>query len=125
MKLTNILTKNKASEQEEQITLIEYCDLRGIPIYHIANEGKRSTKAGAILKSMGMRKGFPDLCVPLARGKFHGLYIEMKVHPNKVTNDQKKWLRLLHNNGYATCVCYGFEEAREKIDKYLCLEVIT
>lgn len=117
--------KIKASEQEEQIAVIDYCDLRCIPIYHIANEGKRSTRTGATLKRMGMRTGFPDLCIPLARGKYHGLYIEMKVQPNKVTEEQKKWLRTLHNNGYATCVCYGFEEAREKIDKYISLEVIT
>lgn len=61
------------SEAEEQITVIEYCDLKGIPIYHIANEGKRTKYTGDLLKRMGMRTGFPDLCVPVAKGKFRGL----------------------------------------------------
>lgn len=35
------IQKPIATETEEQIAVIEYCDLKGIPIYHIANEGKK------------------------------------------------------------------------------------
>lgn len=107
------------SESEEQITVIEYCDLKGIPIYHIANEGKRTRYTGDLLKRMGMRTGFPDLCVPVAKGKYHGFYIEMKSASGKPTKDQISWLKCLKTNGYATAICYGASEAIELIDKYM------
>lgn len=110
------------SESEEQIAVIEYCDLKGIPIYHIANEGKRTRYTGDLLKRMGMRKGVPDLCVPLARGKYHGFYIEMKSQTGKPTNDQISWLKTLKSNGYATAICYGADEAIGKIEKYMKLK---
>ena len=112
----------KATETEEQITVIEYCDLHQIPIYHIANEGKRTRYAGDLLKQMGMRAGFPDLCVPIPKGKYHGFYIEMKSASGKATKDQIRWLKCLKNNDYATAICYSSTEAIDKIEKYLRLE---
>jgi hypothetical protein len=111
--------KPTATETEEQITVISYCDIKGIPIYHIANEGKRTRYTGDLLKRMGMRTGFPDLCVPVAKGKFHGFYIEMKSHQGKPTKDQISWLKRLKTNGYATAICYGASEAITLIEKYL------
>lgn len=116
------MTKTKkptASETEEQITVISYCDIKGIPIYHIANEGKRTRYTGDLLKRMGMRKGFPDLCIPVAKGKYHGFYIEMKSHTGKPTNEQISWLKRLKAQGYATAICYGADEAIQIIDKYI------
>ena len=37
-------------------------------LYHIPNEGKRSVVNGANLKKAGLKKGVPDLCLPVARG---------------------------------------------------------
>lgn len=114
--------KMTASETEEQIAVIDYCDIYGIPIYHIANEGKRTRYTGSLLKQMGMRTGFPDLCVPVPKGKFHGFYIEMKSLSGKATEDQKRWLKTLKNNGYATAICNGADEAINKIEKYMKLK---
>lgn len=119
---TLMTKKLTPTESDEQIAVIEYCDLKGIPIYHIANEGKRTRYTGDLLKRMGMRKGFPDLCVPLAKGKFHGFYIEMKSQAGKPTNDQISWLKTLKANGYATAICYGADEAIGKIEKYMKLK---
>lgn len=107
------------SEAEEQITVVQYCDLKDIPIYHIANEGKRTYYTGTLLKRMGMRRGVPDLCVPLPKGKFHGFYIEMKSRKGKATNEQISWLKRLKDNGYATAICHGADEAINLINKYL------
>ena len=114
--------KTTASETDEQIAVIEYCDVYGIPIYHIANEGKRTHYTGNLLRRLGMRKGVPDLCIPLPRGKYHGFYIEMKSESGKVTKEQREWLKLLKNNGYATAICYGADEAINKISAYMRLE---
>lgn len=35
-------------------------------MYHAANEGKRSVRAGADLKRQGMKPGVSDICLPYA-----------------------------------------------------------
>lgn len=107
-----------SSEDAEQEAVVEYCDLLHIPIVHIPNEGKRSLSYAARMKRMGLRSGFPDLFVPLARGKYHGLFIEMKYGKNKTTKEQKEWLELLSAEGYACAVCYNAAEAIKTIESY-------
>ena len=108
----------RSSETEEQKVVIEYCDLLKIPIVHIPNEGKRSASYAAMLKSMGLRRGFPDLFVTRARGGYHGLFIEMKYDKGKTSKDQKEWIELLTSEGYACAVCYTADEAIQFIKKY-------
>ena len=107
-----------SSEDAEQEAVVEYCDLLHIPIVHIPNEGKRSLSYAARMKRMGLRSGFPDLLVPLARGGYHGLFIEMKYEKNKTTKEQKEWLERLAAEGYACAVCYGAAEAIKIIESY-------
>lgn len=106
-------------ELDEQINVVTWCEIEGIPVFHIVNEGQRTPWAGKKLVAAGLRKGVPDLCIPIACGGYHGLYIEMKYGKNKLTESQKEWLRLLKRNGYATYVAHSFEEARAAITTYL------
>lgn len=107
------------TEDEATIAVVEYCNLRGVPVAHVPNEGKRSPQMGQKLKRMGMQKGFPDLVVPLPRGNYHGLYIEMKVGNNKTTSEQKEWLTNLAKNGYAATACWGVDEAINTVNAYI------
>ena len=107
-----------SSEDAEQEAVVEYCDLLHIPIVHIPNEGKRSLSYAARMKRMGLRSGFPDLLVPIARGGYHGLFIEMKYGKNKTTKEQKEWLERLSAEGYACAVCYNAAEAIKTIESY-------
>mgnify|MGYP002515529535 FL=1 len=91
-------------------------------LYHIPNGGSRNRIEAANLKRQGVKAGVPDLCLPVARGKYHGLYIEMKYGKNKTSESQNKWLSALQKQGYAAAVCYGFEEAQAVITKYLNLK---
>ena len=106
---------------EDAVTeaIVDYCNLRGIPIAHVPNEGKRSLQYGARLKKIGMQKGFPDLIIPLPNCKYHGLYIEVKVNNNTTTADQKKWLTILHGNGYAATTCWGIDDGIDVVDRYI------
>ena len=88
-------------------------------LYHIPNGGSRNRLEAANLKRQGVKAGVPDLCLPVARGGFHGLYIEMKYGKNKPSKNQKQWLSDLRKQGYAAEVCYGWEQAAEMITKYL------
>ena len=88
-------------------------------MYHIPNEGKRSKTTGGRLKAQGLKSGVPDVCLPTAHGGYIGLYIEMKVKPNRPTENQKKWLRSLRDVGHLTAVAYDWEEAKNLIEDYL------
>lgn len=106
------------SEGTEQEAVVEFCDWLKIPVVHIPNEGPRSASYGARLKRMGMRKGFPDLFIPLARLGYHGLFIEMKYGKGKTTMEQDEWLARLSSAGYAVKVCKGAEAAKQAILRY-------
>lgn len=107
------------SEAQEQIAVVNYCDIIGVPIYHVPNGGSRNKIEAANLKRQGVKSGVPDLCIPVARCGYHGLYIEMKTKTGRVSDNQKKWLSLLRDNGYAAFVARGSNEAIKLIDHYI------
>ena len=109
------------SERDEQIALFDWAqyrtDLR--LLHHIPNEGRRSIQYAMSLKRQGMKPGVPDICLPVARGKYHGLYIELKVKGGRLSPEQREWQRDLLEEGYCAAVCYGFEQAKQTIDWYM------
>ncbi len=116
---------NTNSESNEQITLFEWCEynLGKYPelklLFHIPNGGYRSTATAGRMKAEGVKAGVPDLFLPVAKGGYHGLFIEMKAGKNKPTMHQTKWLDHLSNQGYLTVVCYSWEDAAKVLTKYL------
>lgn len=107
------------SEAQEQEVVIQYCDLKHIPVYHVPNGGYRNAREGARLKAQGVKPGVPDLCIPVARSGFHGLYIEMKTETGKPSKAQTKWIYTLRVQGYCAYVCRGAESAIDLIDRYM------
>lgn len=107
------------SEATEQQTVIQWCDWNHVPVYHIPNGGARNPKEAYFLKLAGVRAGVPDLCVPVPRGAYHGLYIELKVGKNRPTEAQKNWIERLRFYGYRAVVCYGATEAIAEIKHYM------
>ncbi len=108
----------KRSEATEQEAVVNYCAYNGILIYAIPNGGKRNRTEAANLKRQGVKAGVPDLCVPVARRGFHGLYIEMKYGKNTTTAKQDEWLNDLNREGYLAKVCHGYDEAIELLKYY-------
>ena len=86
-----------------------HCSLNGV---------KLSKSQAGIAKGQGMLSGVPDLFLPVPRGKYHGLYIEMKYGTNTLTDNQKKFLQNAANVGYAVSVCYSAQEAIKRIEDY-------
>lgn len=120
---------HKQYEAAEQIKLFRWVDLVSknyYPelrlLYHIPNGGSRNELEAVNLKKQGVRAGVPDLCLPVARGGYHGLYIEMKAGKNKPTEKQLEWIEALRDEGYAVSICWGFEAARQELEKYLKLD---
>lgn len=119
-------------EHDEQTALIDWTILMSGKwpelklFYHIPNEGKRSHAAARRLKQEGMKRGVPDNCLPVPRGKYHGLYIELKrVKGGKPTSEQKQWVEDLTGQGYLALICKGWEEAAKVIERYLREEEIN
>ena len=89
-------------------------------LYHVPNERKCTPQQGALNKALGVKSGVPDLVLPVARGVFHGLYIEMKRKKGgSLSPSQKWWLAELEKQGYKAVRCNGFEAAADEIEKYL------
>lgn len=88
-------------------------------LFHIKNETTGGAKQVAIDKEGGVKKGVPDLFLPVPVLQFHGLFIEMKKEGGRVSDDQFWWLEHLKVNGYACAVCYGWKQAVEVLTWYL------
>ena len=76
----------------------------------------------AQLKAEGTRKGFPDVMLPTSRRGYHALVIELKRQrraKSQVSKEQKEWLTYLESQGWCAVVCFGAEEAIEKLRWYL------
>lgn len=115
------------TESEEQQTLFSWAALecqRRHPelalLYHIPNGGARSRATAGRLKAEGVRAGVPDICLPVARGGYHALYIELKrVRGGRVSEKQEEMLAALAAQGNRCEVCKGWEAAKEAILRYL------
>jgi len=88
-------------------------------LYAVPNGGHRSTAAAGKMKAEGQKTGVPDICLPIARGGFHGLYLELKAKKNSPSEDQWQWLLELHRGGYAAHVANDINTARDLILQYL------
>lgn len=89
-------------------------------LHHVPNGGLRGKCQAAALKRQGVKPGVPDLCLPVARGGYHGLYVEMKRRDGgRVSSEQKAWLAALHAQGYSVAVAEGHEQAIAVLKDYL------
>ena len=113
---TEYQTLCHTSESEEQAAIFEWCAWnRGkYPelelLYHIPNGGKRGKAEAARFKREGVKAGVPDLCLPVARRGFHGLYIELKA---------EKGIAELKRQNYCAFVAYGAAAAIKALAFYL------
>ena len=88
-------------------------------LFHIPNGGRRDPIEAKHLKDQGVKKGVPDLCLPVAGGGYHALYIELKTEKGRTSKEQEWWLAELCRQGNYTAVCHGWEEAAHCLIWYL------
>ena len=116
----------KRKEAEEQISIMQWTEYNKgrFPeldlIYHVGNGGSRHVAEAANLKRQGVKPGVPDLVLPVPMCGFAGLYLELKVDKScKISDNQKKWIEMLREQGYKAGVCYGAEHAIKVIENYV------
>lgn len=120
----------RRSEDTEQISVITWAmwNENAHPelklLHHCPNGGNRNRTEAAKLKQMGVKAGIPDLCLPVPKGIYNGLYIELKFDDGKLRECQKGMLKALAEAGHYCVVCYGAEEAIKILAEYINLKPI-
>ena len=88
-------------------------------LFAIPNGGARNIVTAKNLKAEGVKPGIPDLMLAVARHGKHGLFIEMKIKPNKLSALQEAEILALNDAGYLAVVCWSSHEAIDVLQKYL------
>lgn len=127
----------RAIEDAHQTALFRWATLQAgahpelAMLMHVPNGGARNAREGKRLKAQGVRRGYPDIVLDVARGGYFGLRIELKAPSSElgraphVTPDQHEWLDRLTVYGYRAAVCVGWEAARDELLHYLSLPRTT
>ena len=121
------------TEEQEQIQFIKYAELQypGIE-FRVDKDGQfaRGKALWSKAKQKG-KKGFPDVVIPVPRGTYTGLVIEMKRSGEAVykkdgglrkddhLEDQQWWLNWFKSCGCHAVFCIGFDEAKQVLDNYM------
>lgn len=113
------------TEHQCQCVVMEWAELQSprMPelnlLFAVPNGGHRHPAVAKKLKREGVKRGVPDLCLPVARHGYHGLFIEMKAAKGRLSIHQRKWAATLEQQGYLVHVCYDSETAINQIRNYL------
>lgn len=117
-------TDGYPSEHLEQVQLVAMVEAayprEAAMLFAIPNGGDRNVLVAVKLKKEGVRRGVPDMFLALARGGWHGLFIEMKRRRGGVVSpEQAAYIEALRAQGYRAEVCKGCDEALEVLRDYL------
>lgn len=105
------------AEDYAQITISDWCLAKNIPFYHFGSERKCGVVYGSTLKRKGCKRGVADCFLPRSGGNGHsGLWMELKIYPNKATKEQVEFLVDRRNEGYEALLVFGRTSA-ELADK--------
>ena len=87
--------------------------------FAIPNGGLRNKVTAGKLKAQGVKAGVFDIFLPVARGGYHGCWLEMKVGNNTLSQNQVKFLAEVRGQGYASGVAYTWEGGLHLLQRYL------
>ena len=119
------------TEHDEQVALFAWAAENEVAhpelrmLHATPNGGYRPIVTAVKMQQEGQKRGYPDISLDVARGKFHGLRIELKRRKGaRISVEQEEWIDRLRYYGYSACVCYGAQEAQQVIMAYLAQEVV-
>lgn len=112
----------KLSEDELQVICVKWFKFAypeySRRIFHPPNGGSRNAIEAKKLKDMGVLPGVCDIIVTIPKGDYHGLFVEMKVGNNDLSQYQEEFIKE-HEKDYYCIVCYTEQEFKEGVRKYL------
>lgn len=88
---------------------------------HAIPNGPRLARGTAKkMKAEGLRAGVPDVMLPWPSGIYNGLYLELKIQPNRPGPKQLDFIQYLNLAGYYATVVYDdWYAAWELIEHYI------
>jgi hypothetical protein len=122
-------------EEVEQQILFAWLDVakwRGVPLGQLCYAVPNGAMYGADMRlariqagkmrRTGLKRGVPDVVVPIAAGPYHGLYIELKRRNGynaQHTPEQRGWQARLRWLGHEVRVAEGGDHAKQIVTNYL------
>lgn len=110
-------------ESRMQIACVKWFRLRfpkyALLLNSVPNGGARNAVTGAIIKAEGAVRGVADLELNVARGKWHGLKIEMKTPKGRQSPFQRQWQQAVEAQGYRYVVARSVGDFIKLIEDYL------
>jgi hypothetical protein len=119
--------RNAQPEWEHQVALFQWARNPAVRTRHpelrllaASLNGVHLSKAQAgKAYAAGMLKGEHDVRLPVPRGPYVGLSIEMKAGKNKPTPEQMEYGELIAAEGWDVAYCWTWEAARDALVAYL------
>ena len=117
------MTRTESAEQQtifewSRLNYGKYPELEHL-FFAVPNGGSRHKLEAYSLKRQGVKSGISDMTLQVARGGYHGLWIELKVGKNRASENQEKFINEIKKQGYYAEVIWGAENAIDLIKKYL------
>ena len=128
------MTRRAEPEFQMQAALFAWARLpavlakyRGIDLLEGSMNGvKLSAAQAGKAKAAGMLKGAHDVTLPVARGGFIGLSIELKAGKNMPTDEQKDYANRLLDEGWKVLFIWDdWTLAKDEIEAYLALPAVS
>ena len=120
-----MIAERRTTEHDEQADLFQWARLmeNKIPelatLFSIPNGGQRHPAVAAKMKAEGVKAGVWDCFMATPRGADHGLWLELKIRPNKLTPAQEVWGHTMRAAGHRCVVCFSWIEAARAVCAYL------
>ena len=112
----------KHLESRMQVQCVKWFRLQyrqmGDLLIHVPNGGSRDLRTAQRLKAEGVVPGVSDLVLFIPNLTHHGLFIELKIKPNKQSEHQKKWQLMVEAMNYKYVLVYSFEDFILQIQDY-------
>ena len=90
------MLRTEASEQEAVIAICKIMENRYPELkllHHCPNGGKRDRVSAAVMKRQGVKAGVPDLHLPVPKGQYASLYIEMKYGDGRLSKGTERFFK--------------------------------
>jgi hypothetical protein len=116
------------TEHQEQCALFQWAALHStkypdlVWLYAVPNGARTSMSTAKKLKAEGLKAGYPDIGLDVARGGYYGLRIELKRQKGgRVSPEQVAWHVRLGEAGYCVSLAPGWRQAAFIIEQYLAM----
>lgn len=114
--------KSAPTEHDLQVRCLRWLrnNHKRVLCYAIPNGAYTTKTTARKLVAEGVCHGIPDLHIPIARGEYHSLYIEMKNgKAGRLSEYQKEMKKKLESLGNKVVVCRSLEDFVNEVETYL------